>query len=88
MTPRELAWEFAAQKKRAEDLGDRLIVQAWQIERVRVISANNAHAKQPMPSLQDVLKKSRVERQTPVEMRKALQMLSKQYGGPLKAVIH
>lgn len=87
MTPRELAWEYAAAQQRRDDDRDRQIVLAWEIERVRILSANNAHRQQPMPSLKQVLQK-RAVRQTPTEMRNTLAMMAEQYGFPLKKTVH
>lgn len=88
MTPREFQWEADAAQKRMNDESDLRVALAWEIERMRILSGNAAAKKQPMPDLKSVLHRKQSKRQSPSEMRKALQMLSEQYGIPIKTVVH
>lgn len=88
MTPREFQWEADAAEKCLHDALDQRVALAWEIERMRVLSANAAAKKQPMPDLKSVLHRKKAKRQSASEMRKALYMMSEQYGIPIKTVVH
>ncbi len=84
---RQLFREFAAAALRTKDRSELDLIQAWQTVRIWVAS----HKKNGLqvPELSKLLnRKTRSDRQTPQQMSRALRMLSKQYGGRLRAVTH
>lgn len=87
MTPREVQREADALRAREEDRWDQQIVLAWQIERVRILSANAAQQHRAMPSLKQVLAKTR-EKPTRDQQLAIYQQVSEQYRIPLKTVVH
>lgn len=82
LTPRELAREFEAARRRQRDKIERDIVLAWQITRIHVLTKNQKR----VPDLKALLPKDPgTQRQTVAQQRAALSLLSEAFGGQLRA---
>jgi hypothetical protein len=80
MTLRELAVEFDTSAERMFEQVERDTVLAWQIVRIWAVT----RSKKRLPKLTSVLPKRGVEMQSPTQMRAALQVIVKQFGGRVK----
>jgi hypothetical protein len=81
---RELWREFAAHRQRIEQKRQWQIVLAWEIERIRILTAN---AKGKMPDLKTLLEETATthdDRPTPAQMTAQVALLSQYLGIPLR----
>lgn len=80
MAPRELWMEFRAFKEKSRDAIERDLSLAWQV--------NALMRAKKLPTLRSLLEDRHIKRQSAKQIAGILEVMSEQYGIPLKKTIH